>query len=253
VRVQILTVLLFFALWEAVGRSGIILKQLVPPPLTVIAEAWHQASSGLILPHLAASAHEVALGFGSGALLGLTLGLTVGPSRFLTRVVEPLLFYFGAVPKIIIYPIFILFLGVGLNSKAAVGGMSAFFPIAANTIIAVSQVSPTLVDAARSLGANPFQIATKVYLPSMISYIFAGLRLGLAVAIVGTLLAETTLAQQGLGLLAIDYFNNLRIAEMYAILLLIFIIAMALNGLMSALLSRLARFRARVEEQRFLL
>jgi ABC-type nitrate/sulfonate/bicarbonate transport system permease component len=223
------TIVLFLAIWELVGRSGLVQGEVLPPASEVFAQLIGVLGSDYLAGDIRASLYEIGVGFVVGSILGLSFGAVMGVNNYLYKLFEPLIYYMGAVPKIILFPILILFLSTGLQSKAGMAAITAFFPIVINTALAVREVKPIYVRAARSLGANRTQLYTKVYVPSILGPVLSGMRLGLGVAITGALLAETAVAQEGLGFRAIELYSQLRIAEMYGLLLLIFIVASLLN------------------------
>jgi ABC-type nitrate/sulfonate/bicarbonate transport system permease component len=223
------TVVLFLVIWELVARSGLVLREILPPASEVFAQLIGLLDSTYLVFDVYVSVYEIVVGFTVGSLFGLSLGAVMGASTYLYRLFEPLIYYLGAVPKIILFPILILFLGTGLESKVGMAALTAFFPIVVNTALAVREVKPIYVRTARSMGANRAQLYSKVYVPAMLGPALSGMRLGLGVAITGALLAETDVAQAGLGFRAIELYSQLRIAEMYALILLIFIGAAIVN------------------------
>ncbi|HEX9808350.1 MAG TPA: ABC transporter permease subunit, partial [Alphaproteobacteria bacterium] len=110
-----------------------------------------------------------------------------------------------------------------------------------STVSGMLLVDPTLIKVGRSFNAGPAQMVTKIYLPSLVLPIITGLRLGLGVAIIGTLIAEIKLSNAGLGFLAIQYYDMFRVPDMYAVIIVIFALAMGANGLMTRLNDRLGR------------
>ena len=128
------------------------------------------------------------------------------------EIVEPLILYAAVVPKIVIFPVFILFLGIGVHSKLAVGAIAAFFPIALLTIAGMRDIKKVYVDVARTMGATRLQLAVHVYLPAIAGQVFAGIRIGLGAAVTGALLAETKIAKAGLGFMIVEYYAQFRIA-----------------------------------------
>jgi ABC-type nitrate/sulfonate/bicarbonate transport system permease component len=220
----------FLFLWGLVSVSGLWFERLFPSPWSVLVLALDHLQRAIIWPHFFHSLLEVFWGFVIGTSLGLTTGLALGRSRLLGEAFEPLILSLAPVPKIILYPIFIWFLGIGIASRVAMGAASSFFPLAIYGTSAVRQVKPIHIEAARLLRASRYQLLTKVYLPAMLAPIWVGLRLGAAISIVGILLAETKLSQKGLGFLMIEYYNHFQIAEMYSVLLLIFCFAVGLNS-----------------------
>jgi ABC-type nitrate/sulfonate/bicarbonate transport system permease component len=224
--VQAVTLALIVILWELIGRTGILFAELFPPLIAILRSLWTYVSTPLILPHLRASLYEVAGALGLAVLFGIPLGILWGSRTSWLQIVEPLILYAAVVPKIVIFPVFILFLGIDVHSKLAVGAIAAFFPISLLTIAGMREVKQVYVDVARSAGASAYQIGTRVYLP--------------AIAVTGALLAETKVAKAGLGFMIVEYYGQFRIADMYSLLLFIFILATLVNWLMKTLFARLS-------------
>lgn len=237
------TIVVFLAVWELVSRSGLVQEQILPPASEVFAQLIGLLGSDNLAADVYASLYEILVGFVVGSVLGILFGAVMGASTYLYRLFEPLIYYLGAVPKIILFPILILFLGTGLESKVGMAAITAFFPVVVNTALAVRDVKPIYVRAARSLGASRAQLYGKVYVPAMLGPLLSGMRLGLGVAITGALLAETDVAQVGLGFRAIEFYSQLRIAEMYALLLLVFIGAALINLGIGRLIQRTTRYQ----------
>ncbi len=245
--IQAAVLLAGLLLWEGVSRSHLIFPDLIPSVPQVLSRAWWHIASGAVLPHLAISLYEIAVGFALAAAGGVATGLLVGARPFLTALCEPPFLYMTSTPKIILFPLCLMLFGLDLNSKIALGVLSGFFPIALSTITGAREVSPVLLRTARSFGARPLQVYRKVYLPATARHIFSGLRLGMGVTIIGTVLGEIKLSRGGLGFLAINYYVQFAIADMYSIIFLIFLFAGGMNLLMSAILKRLDRYRSSVE------
>lgn len=241
--VRLYGVVLLLLVWEAVGRSGLILHEVFPPFSEVLGGLAGVLADHTTWANALITTEEIATGFAIGSAAGLVLGLGLGAVPYAHRVLQPLLYYFGAIPKIIVYPILILLLGAAQGSKVGIAALSAVFPVAINTSAAARQVRPALIRAAQTLGAGPIQILINVYVPAMAGDVLSGLRIGLAVAAIGALLAETSVAQAGLGLQAIRYYSELQIPEMYALLLLVFSAATLINAGFTWLISRWARHR----------
>lgn len=243
VAIRLGTVAGLLALWALIARSGLVLNTVLPPPSDVLRAFVQLFSSETLTSDLYASTYEIGMGFAIGALGAITVGGMLGSSDYLYRLFEPLIYYFGAVPKIVLFPILILFLGTGFESKVGMGAISAFFPIVVSTALSVREINPVHVRAAKSLGANKLQLWSKVYTPAILGPLLSGLRLGLAVSITATLLAETKVAQEGLGFRAVQLYSQLRITEMYALLLLVFVIAAVVNAGLSYLIARATHYQ----------
>ncbi|MEX0590582.1 MAG: ABC transporter permease subunit, partial [Xanthobacteraceae bacterium] len=170
-----------------------------------------------------------------GGLSGLIVGLVLGGSRLLSSSFESFLYYLGPTPKIIFFPVMIMWFGVGPSSKAALGTISCFFPIALSTAAGMRQIDEILIRVGKSFRANTWQMVTKIYLPAMRHPIINGVRLGLGVAIIGTLLAETKLSNRGIGFLIINSYSTFDMPRMYALLIILFVLAIGANALVSRL------------------
>ena len=238
--IQTATLALIGAAWELVGRTGVLFAELFPPISEILQSLWRYLSTPLLVPHLQASLYEIGGALALAALFGVPLGILWGSRKSWLEIVEPLILYAAVVPKIVIFPVFILFLGIDVQSKLAVGAIAAFFPISLLTIAGMREVKPVYIDVARSAGASRYQIASRVYLPAIAGQVFTGIRIGLGAAVTGALLAETKIARAGLGFMIVEYYGQFRIAEMYALLLLIFVLAAFANWAMKSLFARLS-------------
>jgi ABC-type nitrate/sulfonate/bicarbonate transport system permease component len=233
VRAAIILLVLVF--WEALAQSGLLYRDVVPSLVAITAALVKLLSSPDYYWHLWVTAGEVASGLVAGGLSGLLVGLALGGNRLLAKSFEPYLYYLGPTPKIIFFPVMIMWFGVGPGSKIAMGAISCFFPIALSTAAGMRQIEGVLIRVGRSFRANAWQMATKIYLPAMRHPIINGLRLGLGVAIIGTLLAETKLSNQGVGFLIIQAYSVFDMPRMYAMLIVLFVVAIGANALIGRL------------------
>jgi ABC-type nitrate/sulfonate/bicarbonate transport system permease component len=174
---------------------------------------------------------EVVIGLAIGGTAGLAVGLLLGANPFLSKAFERYLYYLGPTPKIVFFPVMIMWFGVGPESKIAMGSLSAFFPLVLNAAAGMRQIENVLIRVGRSFRLSTFQMVTKIYLPAMREPIVNGARLGLGVAMIGTLLAETKLSNRGIGFMIIDAYNTFDMPRMYAVLLVLFVIAIGANAL----------------------
>ena len=224
-------VVIVLVAWEALSRSGLLFKDVVPS-LSAIARALEKVlSSADFYRNLAVTAQEIGLALVIGGLAGLAVGILLGANRFLSQAFEALLLYLGPTPKIIFFPVMIMWFGVGTGSKIAMGVVSCFFPIAISTAAGMRQIDAVLIRVGRSFRASPWQMVKSIYLPAMREPIVTGLRLGLGVAIIGTLLAETKLSNRGLGYLVIQSYALFDMPRMYALLILLFVLSIGVNAL----------------------
>jgi ABC-type nitrate/sulfonate/bicarbonate transport system permease component len=240
-RLQIATAAGAWILWEALAWSGLFYRDIVPSSFKVLAAMGRIIASGEFYVHLGTTAYEVLIGFAIGGAAGVLLGILFGARPFLGRVMNGYILALAPAPKVIFLPILMTAFGIGVGSKIAMAALSAFFPIVLSTAAGMALINPTLIKVGRSFNASAAQMVTRIYLPALVLPVISGLRLGLGVAIVGTLIAEIKLSSAGLGFIAIQYYEMFRVPEMYAVIVIIFIIAAAANWLMTKLSERLGR------------
>lgn len=175
------------------------------------------------------SMQAVLEGFGIAAVAAVLSGLLLGRSRFWGAVFDPILTMFYVIPRIILYPVIIGFLGITMQSERWMAALSAFFPMAINVIAGVRDVNPTLVKLGRSLRCSHLQMARHILLPAAAPALLVGLRIGWSSAFVIVILSEFFAARKGLGLLMIQSYNVLQYATMFALVVLACVVALAGN------------------------
>src|SRR4029450_932309 len=147
--------------------ASLFFPELFPSITAILQSLWTYVTTPVLIPHIKASLYEDGGAIAIAALLGIPLGILWGSKKSWLEIVEPLILYAAVVPKIVIFPVFILFLGIDVHSKLAVGAIAAFFPISLLTIAGMREVKKTYIDVARTVGASAYQISTLVYLPTM--------------------------------------------------------------------------------------
>jgi ABC-type nitrate/sulfonate/bicarbonate transport system permease component len=229
------------ALWEGLARSGLLFEGVVPKLWVIGRGLADLLTAPAFYANLQVTAGEVATALAIGGAAGLVAGLVLGASRFLGQAFEPGLYYLGPTPKIIFFPVMIMWFGTGPGSKVAMGAVSCFFPVALGVAAGMRQIDRVLIRVGKSFRAGALQMALKIYLPAIRAPVVTSFRLGLGVAVIGVLLAETKLSNRGLGFMVIDAYARFDMPAMYALIIVIFVLAVALN----TGLTRLARERGR--------
>ena len=227
--------------WEALAASGLLFRDVVPSLAAIGAALGRLLTNADFYGNLGATAFEIGVAMLIGTLLGLAVGIALGANRFLSRAFESLVLYLGPTPKIIFFPVMIMWFGVGAGSKIAMGVVSCFFPVAISAAAGMREIDAVLIRVGQSFRASTWEMVTKIYLPAMRAPILNGIRLGLGVAIIGTLLAETKLSNRGLGYLVIQAYATFDMPRMYALLIVLFVLSIGIN----ALIGRAGRLRAR--------
>lgn len=233
VRIAIIAAIL--AVWEITAASGLLYRDVVPSLLAIGAAVFRLLTHSEYYWHLGVTAGEIVTALAIGGTSGLLVGLVLGANKLLSRAFEPYLYYLGPTPKIIFFPVMIMWFGVGPGSKVAMGAISCFFPIALSTAAGMREIDKVLIRVGRSFRANQWQMATKIYLPAMRHPIINGVRLGLGVALIGTLLAETKLSNRGIGFLIIQAYSLFDMPRMYAMLIVLFVVSIGANALIGRL------------------
>ena len=232
-RVAIVATLLLA--WEALAASGWLFRDVVPSLVAIGRAIARLLTHPEFYANLGVTASEIGVGLAIGGLLGLATGILLGANRFLSRAYEAFLYYLGPTPKIIFFPVMIMWFGVGTGSKIAMGALSCFFPVAISVASGMRQIDLVLIRVGRSFRATTWQMVSKIYFPAMRSPVVNGLRLGMGVAIIGTLLAETKLSNRGIGYLIIQAYSTFDMPRMYALLIVLFVLSIGANAFVGRL------------------
>ncbi len=175
------------------------------------------------------------LGFGLSIVVGVLLGFMVGSSRLIYAALYPLLVAFNAVPKAAIVPILIVWFGIGVGPGILTAFLISFFPITVNMATGLATLEPELEDVLRVLGAKRWDVLVKVGLPRSMPYFFGSLKIAITLAFVGTVLAEMTAGDSGIGYLMQTAGSQQRLPLAFAGLVVIGVMAMAMYELFSAI------------------
>ena len=171
------------------------------------------------------------MGFFIGAVGGAILGVWLGVSPFASRLLNPYLNALNALPKVALAPLFVLWFGLGLESKIALAAVLVLFLVFLNTFAGVREVDQDLIDGARLMRATRAQVIAKVIIPSAMSWVFAGLKISVPYALIGAVLGEMIAANRGLGYLVQFSGAQFDSAGVFAVLFVIALLAVALNFL----------------------
>ncbi|KIS26703.1 ABC transporter permease [Arthrobacter sp. SPG23] len=243
-----LAVLLFLALWE-LGPTYLAspsTRVFLPPLHEVLAAGGKLLETGQLQNHLQASLTRSVSGFSIAVVSAVVLGLLIAWYGWLSSFLNPLLELFRNTATLALLPVFTLLLGIGEESKITIVAYAAFFPVLLNTIAGVRTVDPLLIRAARSLGLNSFRLFQKVILPSAVPTIFTGIRMAGTSSILVLIAAEMVGAKAGLGYLIVNSQMSFLIPDMYAGILTVSILGLAVNILLVGLERHFSRWRTAV-------
>lgn len=193
-------ILVFLSVWEYALRQEWLPATFFGQPTGIVSYLWDGFVQGKKLwLELGYTVAGTLISFFGGSFSALALGLVFVMYPKVESALDPYLMVLNAMPRFALAPLFLLWFGLGIGSKIAVGTSLAFFIVLANTVAGIRGVSPDLVTLSRSLGATPKQIFFKVTLPSAVPVIFSGLRLALIFSMLGVVGAEIIAAEHGLG------------------------------------------------------
>jgi ABC-type nitrate/sulfonate/bicarbonate transport system permease component len=214
---------------------------LLPNPVDVWEQLMDVLRSGNYLPDLRVTATEFVIAFLLSTTTGTVLGFFVSRSRFWTRVFEPLFAGIFSIPIILFLPLYVLFFGLGIESKVALGTTISFFPIVLATIAGFSNVDRTLITAARSMGASNYLLFRHVLLPGALPVIFGGLRIGFTICLLSILGSETIASLAGLGHHIVELAEDMEMSRMFAYITFVVVMVAVLNAVVSHLEARARR------------
>jgi NitT/TauT family transport system permease protein len=239
---QVALGLAFLILWQlAAGRF--LDEFLVSSPIAVARRLWSWIADGSILLHIWATVYATVIGFVIGAVAGVVGGLWLGMSPFFSRLLSPYIWAFNALPKVALAPLFILWFGLGIQSKVALAAVLVVFLVFVNTFSGVREVDQDLIDGVRLMRAKRSQLLTKVILPSATSWIFVGLKTAVPYALIGAIIGELIASNRGLGYLVQRSGSEFDTAGVFAALLVISVLAVIFNQFVEAVQARLERWK----------
>ena len=233
--IQIGAVVAALAIWYLATRHQVTKSLFFPPLAQVWQELVRLAQAPDSYSAIQVTLLTIAKAYGIAVLLGIFTAYLVTRSRWATQVFEPLLSNMFAVPLTLFLPVFILFFGIGANSKVAYGAAYGFFPVALSTIAGFSAVDSHYIKAARSMGANGWEMFRHVLLPAAMPIVFSGLRVALVICFTSVLGGETISSIAGVGRKIALSAELLETARMYAWILFVVVLMASMNGLLSRL------------------
>lgn len=228
---RVVALLLFASLigvWEAAARLLDLSALVLPPPTRVAQSLWQGLLSGYLWPHLLATVVSLMLGLLAGCAIGFGAGVLLAEVPALRRLLMPYVVVSQVVPKLALMPLFIVWFGFGLAPVAVIIALICFFPLLENTMTGLRQVPAARLDLFRILGATRLQILMRLKLPTGLPSILAGFRMAVVLALVGAVVGEFIGASRGLGALIIAAQGTMDTSLMFAVLVLISLLGLAL-------------------------
>src|SRR5580704_9463035 len=233
-----LIVITLISLWEILPRAGVIPELFLPSLSSTLAAGWNEA--GEYGQALAVTLYEVAISMAFACGGGILLGAIVGSLPRPRVLIMPMVSSLYAVPLVILYPVFTVWLGIGSESKIAFASIYGFLPTMLATAAGIQTIDPQLLLAARSMGATLSQRVTRVIIPAAIPTVLSGLRVGGALVIVGVVVSEMLISSAGIGYLISRYRTILDSPHVFAGVLLVLAMAIGFNAIIRLIERRCA-------------
>jgi len=225
--------------WDNPDRAAFFFGE----PVKIFKAIYAWFASGEIYPHLWVTLQETALAFFIGSALGLAIGLWLGLSPMASALLDPYIKAANAMPRVVLAPIFMVWFGLGIWSKVALGVTLVFFIVFFNVYQGVKEVSPVVLNNATMLGASRRQLLRFVYLPSATSWVFSSLHTSVGMAFVGAVVGEYLGSAKGVGYLIHMAEGAFDINTVFAGILVLTVFALVLDFAVSAAERRLLVWR----------
>jgi NitT/TauT family transport system permease protein len=239
--VSTLAVAMFLVAWEVAPRIRIVDPFFTSRPSLVLAAAVDVVRAGTLAHDAAVSLSELAAGFALALVVGVPLGLVLGTFPTARYLLDPPVMAVYATPQLALLPIFVLWLGIGMASKVAVVSLGASIPIIVNSMAGVRHVERSLVLAARSFCATKVDVFRKVILPASLPGVMIGIRLGLSRAVLGVVVAEMYVSQDGIGNQIMRLGSAFRVDRLLVYVLLVSAFGLGATTAVRKLEERIAR------------
>lgn len=223
---------------------------IMPSPWSVVMSGWQQIRDGTLPDALGQSLRVFGIGFGVSIVTGVGFGVLIGGFRTLERVLDPFIHAVNSTPRVAFIPLIIVWIGLGVEAKIVVTWLSAVIPILISSAAGVSQADPDLTEMARSLGVTRWTLFSRVLIPAALPQILTSLRVGAALAILGTVVSELYTQQAGLGGLLVNDSNNFEMSLYFGVVVVLGALGIAVTAILRAVETRFYRWRVDYREVR---
>ena len=240
---QVAALLILLALWEAAGHAGMLNPLYLPSPSQIGAALVELFSDGRIWPHLEATFTAALGGLALGIAVGVVLGVAAALVRLVAELLEPVMTLLNAVPRVILAPLFVIWLGIGLASKIALSFILVAVLIFFTVFTGIRQVDRRMVERVITLGGDRWALVRHVYLPSVTAWILSNLKIAVGFAFTGALVGEFVAATHGLGYLLSFAQSTYNAALMFALIFLILVVVLLIFGIAGRLEKYLLRWQ----------
>ena len=234
---------LLLALWESGSRVGWLDPFYIPPPSAVAQVLFELVADGELWPHLGATAIAAFFGLLIGLGLGIGLGFAAALSPTVAELLEPIMILLNAIPRVILAPLFVIWLGIGLASKLALATILVTVLIFFSVYNGIKEVDQRLVERVRTLGGGRRVLLREVYVPSVTAWVIGNFKVAVGFAFTGAVVGEFVASSRGLGYLLQFAQSTYNAALTIALILVIMAFVLLLFALAERLERRLLAWR----------
>jgi NitT/TauT family transport system permease protein len=236
----------FFVVWEVLCVGLGVREIVLPRPSQIVFTLFSRLPA--IWPHAMQTLYTTLVGFGLAIVFGVLIGALIGSSRLAYDVGYPLLIGFSSIPKVAVVPIFVLWFGAGTVPAVLTALILAVFPIIVNVAAGLATTEPELEDVMSAMKASKLDILINVGFPRAMPYFFASLKVAVTQAFVGTVIAETVASNKGIGNLMMIASSSFDVPLVFAGLLIIAALGVALYVIFSMIEVRVTGWARRNDE-----
>ncbi|HEY5349611.1 MAG TPA: ABC transporter permease [Candidatus Lustribacter sp.] len=240
---RVVVFVVFVALWQVASYLHLFDPGIVPSPLAIGAHLWKITLDGSLEFNAWITIQETVGGFLIGAIGGIVLGFAVGRYPALAEVLDPFILAVYSVPKVALAPLFVVWFGIGIWMKIVLAAVTVLFIVFFNTLAGVRNVDRDLVDAVWLMGAKPRDVLFKVLVPSAMSWALTGVRIAIPYALIGAIIGELIASNRGIGYLISAAASGYDTAGVFAVLIVLTILAMLLNAVVDVIDRRLSKWK----------
>ncbi len=244
---RFLSIVLLFALWEALPRSGIVSADTLPPFSVALATAAQLSLSGELLPNLLSSLYRWAIGFAISLSFSIPAGMAMARNVSVRNFLDPVLTATYPIPKAALILIVMMWLGAGDVSKILVIVLGTSIPVVISSFHGAQGVDRNLIWSALAMGTNPRLVLFKIILPAAMPQILSGIRMALSVSLIALLGSEMIARQSGLGYLLFSSLDVKNYSLSYSIMLVIAVVGFILDWSFVAFMNRSLSWMEREE------
>jgi ABC-type nitrate/sulfonate/bicarbonate transport system permease component len=236
---------LFIVLWEVIVRLTKTPEYRLPAPSAIIGEfidSWD-----VLLGHTAVTAYETILGFIIGAIAASIIAVIIVSFKPLERILMPFAVISQTIPLVALAPLLAIWFGFGLAPKIILTVLVVFFPVLVNVMEGLKSVDPDLMEMMKGMKATKYQIFTKLRIPAAAPFLFTGLKISAAYAVMGAVISEWTGASKGLGIYMTRAMSSFKTAALFAAIVIIAALSILLFKLIGLLENKIITWKADIK------